>query len=341
MRLEEFNELKEQIPDFEEKYCSWVYADELIMTDESQQRAGGHQRQSVPDFAASISAEGQKAPISICHISEGKKVDDGNTRTLAYLRIQEETGERQVARVSDYFEKHVFGASEKKLQRYNSNYDPTPSNGNTLACFEKLTSELYEEGYFDSNLSMCYKGNEVEFREGVLGIIAEKVKHRWSQKQVEGAVDKVLGSNGHTPNFLSWDTNSVLRKVCDGLDGWTLEGVRGNKLAGHKSNGIRIWACGDTGQIEKDQLSYAYRGKRTSPENKHILVLYVKNIHGKSEAWIIDQRQVLLKAVEKWRYDPSGYLLWDEVYFAPQIKRTDKFNKLTLANNPREVEQRS
>lgn len=305
---------------FNEKYVFTMYAEDVQQADTSQQRASGHSYHIVNDLRCDIEKNEQQSPISIS-IKGGKvKVEDGNTRLLAILRIQEETGVKQEIVCSNYY--HSKGLDENlwKIVRFKENNHPICQT-NGPADFEKTVSELYNGGYFDKELRMTHDSSPHKYRAGMITLCKQELVPRWTESKIEKVVDKVINFQGFTPNFWSYDTPAAIAAIKLTDLGWN-----GTKT-GKSDNGMSVWVVNSTQQVEKDQVSYAYRRRKDKPTDKRVLVLYAANLSGKGENYIKSERIKLLKLVNKWNEDDGRYL-WDEVYFMPQIKRCE--NRDTL-----------
>ena len=325
MRLEDYLKLKNDIHDFDKDYIFTMWADEVKMAGISQQRASGHNYHKIPEMMRDLEQNGQFSPISVTRKGGNVKVEDGNTRLIAKLRIQQETGERQMIICSDYSHRQGLDENDWIEKRFTSNEHLT-SSPNTLEDFEKTVSQLYNNGQYDKLLKMTHFSDPEKYREGMILLVKERLRPRLTEKKIEKVVDKVINFQGYTPNFWSYDTHAAIEAVNKSLNfNWK------GKSQGKSDRGISTWVASSTSQIEKDQLSYAYRRRVTKPEDKRVLVLYVKNLTGKGEEYIVEERKKLLTAVKKWNYD-GDRCLWDEVYFLPQIKRKeDKYNLMKVS----------
>ena len=320
MRNQTYQQLKEEIPNFDDKYLEDIKIDELVFDSVcSQIRKDGHVTAKVPAMAADLRENGQETPVTHIVDHNGRKIlVEGATRVLAAI----ENGDEYI-KSNTYVDQQNL--SPKELYEWqiaqNNHRVSTP---HSTADIKNQVQKMYDNKYIDEEVGFSYKADPAGWLEKAIPYIQKQYDGKVTRANVESYLKKAL--DGVTSfDYEGYTKSSAMTKFKNqllnlGID-WNPE-KRGTNLVGEVSNGKTFYACAKTDQLKTNFVGNVTWKVKANPDISVGIVCWRGDLLGATPEKIFNYYEKMIQLYEELKETSEWHESWltGGLYAVPQIK---------------------
>ena len=332
MNKKEYNRLKNEIPDFDDRYVREVSPKSLRYDSKTSQiRARGHVVQNIASMASLLKQKGNSSflpPASVSIDGDNNLIEkDGITR----IEACREAGLK--VRVSTYHSDQ-FGNDSwewKKFQAQMNEHDEI-SQSNTESDMKKFISDCYHNGNLEKELGFKYKADPDLFLKKGSKWIKEHIypnnpKHtNWIRHRLKNTL-----KSSYSASYENYTTEQAIKHYTS----FSGTGCTSTEVGLEKAtNGIILRVCDGYGRLVPNIIGYISDNFVSHPTFETHIIFYHKNLAAATDDKIHKARTDINNWYQKHKKiyeDTFGVPCPFKVYILPQIKsgnNSDNFSSI-------------
>ena len=320
MNRETYNQLRNQIPDFDKKYTEMVNIEDIIFDDQnSQVRVLGHAHAKVPAMIAALDNGAQVPPLSLRKLASGKsEVKDGATRFLSQkARLQTKIF------ASYYHDKALQPDADQWYDIQCMQNDHPVQTTNSDGDIESQIAHRVNRGILEKKVGFKYHDDPEKFIDDSVVYLQTIYKNAGNCRVLKNMVRRCLGGT-ITTRFESYSKDTAMDLVNNvNKYGWSTDEKLAGKAIGNICNNVCFYPCATYPQLKTNAFANGAYKKIDNPNIDIYIVFYVGDLAGQTEDKINDQRAHIAKEYDKINnayVDRNGNKIFSGLYFLPQIK---------------------
>tara|TARA_R100000008_G_scaffold79979_1_gene62071 strand:- start:87 stop:1076 length:990 start_codon:yes stop_codon:yes gene_type:complete len=314
MNIEVYEELKQQIPNFDNLYCENVNVEDIEFDPYNTQiRQKGHVIERVPSMAESLDTHGQDTPCSGRKKANGKvELKEGATRVLGarHAKIKQ-------IKMSFYHDSLNYTPAQWYDFQSLCN-DHKPQTSNTDNDIKHQIQTRVDKGYLEQTLGYKYHSDPEKWISDSADHLIGVYKHSsWNRQKIKNHLENCLTATVSTM-YQNYTKDLAMEHVeAFNNSKWSTDKENKSKAVGDICNNVCFYTAAYPRELSKDVLAYAAYKAIDNPNVDIKVVVWDSKLAGKTDKKIKETRKKFEKEYDKIN---NHYGIFSGLYLLPQFK---------------------